>query len=178
MTGTISFIVPTIGRASLADTLASIETDPGDEILVVGDCFRHPPTDPRPRYIPCMAGEDWGCKERTLGIGLARGDYLAFIDDDDVYRTGARAAMREAMRETPDRPVLFRMTYPDGRILWHYPLLRCGNVSTQMVLIPNDPARLGRWTARREGDFDFLASMQWPPDEIAWRYEVIACLGR
>jgi hypothetical protein len=40
----ISFIVPTIGRPSLAKTLASIECWPGDEVLLVGSPNGHTPS--------------------------------------------------------------------------------------------------------------------------------------
>lgn len=171
----ISFIVPTIGRPSLRQTLASIETRDDDEILVIGQI--PDVADERPVYIDCHSGHDWGCKERTIGLEMATQPYLAFIDDDDVYLPGARQLMAEAIARWPDRPVLFRMRYPNGAILWRDPVLRCGNVSTAQILIPNDRMKLGAWTTRREGDYDFLASMQWPVDQIVWRTEVISLLG-
>lgn len=172
---TVSFIVPTIGRASLAQTLASIEARAGDEVIVIGG---GPHAVQGARHIACPQGRDWGCTERTLGIAHARGDYLAFIDDDDVYLAGHREAMARAMLAAPAVPCVFRMRYPvSGSILWYEPALKVGNVSTQMFLIPNDRARLGQWTGRREGDFDFLATSKWAPSTIAWRSDVIAQLG-
>lgn len=172
---TVSYIVPTVGRPSLVNTLASIETWPGDEILVVGQVSGV--TDPRVRAIPCARGEDWGGVERRLGMAVATGAYLAFIDDDDTYLPGARAEMAWTMADTPGRPTLFRIQYPSGAVLWRDPFLRLGNVSTQMILVPNDPGRLGHWSGRREGDYDFLASMAWGPETIVWRPEVIAEMG-
>lgn len=170
----ISFIVPTIGRASLAKALASIETWPGDEIIVVGECEH---TDPRPIYVRCERGNDWGRKERQIGMSLAKGAYLAFMDDDDAYLPGARAAMQRAIDAAPYRPSLLQMVYPNGLVLWQSPTLACGNVSTQMILIPNDPDRLGEWSERYEGDFDFLQSMKWHVESINWWPEIIARIG-
>jgi hypothetical protein len=171
----ISFIVPTIGRSSLVDTLKSIETWPGDEILVVGKVF--PTGDLRPRYFPCANGNDWGGKERNIALTNAGTRYLAFLDDDDVYMPGARHYMQHAIHETPGKPVLFRMQYPNGITLWQNQELRCGNVGTPMILIPNMPTRLGTWTSHRVGDFQFLESMRWPVTDIVWRPEIIARLG-
>lgn len=172
----ISFIVPTVGRESLTATLNSIELRDEDEIIVVG-AVHDGDFGEQVHFIHCGLGHDWGAKERTLGIQRARGSHLAFIDDDDTYLPGARDAMERALRAAAGRPTLFRMRYPNGKILWHDPVLRCGNVSTQMVLVPNNPLRLGTWSGRREGDFDFLSSMHWSEDEIVFDPEIIALLG-
>ena len=101
---TISFIVPTIGRDSLKETLASIEKWPGDEVLVI----RHTPP-----------SGNWGNAERQEGTDKAKCDYLAYMDDDDKYVFGHRAIMDQATRENPNNyPILFKMKYPSGRILW------------------------------------------------------------
>lgn len=171
----ISFIVPTIGRQSLAATLRSIVTHPGDEILVVGNRFRT--YDKRVRYVDCPPGKDWGAAERNYATPMARGQYLAHIDDDDVYAPGTRDMMEDAIRTTPGRPVLFRMRYPNGITLWQDEVLRCGNVGTPMMLIPNRPTMLGTWGSFVGGDCHFLETMKWKPEEIVWRPEVIALLG-
>jgi glycosyltransferase involved in cell wall biosynthesis len=172
----ISFIVPTIGRPTLTRTLRSIEARRGDEILVVGSV---PQTlsDPRPRYFPVVNGGDWGCFERSLAITQAHGTYLAFLDDDDEYVPGARDLMARVMEAAPQRPVLFRMQYPNGFVLWAEPDLRCGNVSTQMILIPNQREKLGEWCGGYTGDFRFLQSMKWDRSAIVWQPEVIARIG-
>lgn len=171
----ISFIVPTIGRPSLMETLRSIEMWPGDEIIVVGDTSWQ--GDVRPRYITCAPGGDWGHKERNWVTPMATGRYLAHIDDDDVYAPGTRALMDDAIQNTPDRPVLFRMKFPCGLTLWQEPVLRCGNMGTPCILIPNVPAKLGTFGPFVGGDCHYMETMKWAQDEIVWRPEVIALLG-
>lgn len=172
----ISFIVPSIGRPSLFRTLQSIECWPGDEILLVGD--RLEPVDHSyVRYVQCLRGGDWGHTERNHATPLAKGRYLAHIDDDDCYAPGTRALMADAIERTPGRPVLFRMRYPNGITLWQEPELRCGNVGTPMILIPNEPGRLGQFKSFVGGDCAYLEDMQWDRSEIVWRPEVIALLG-
>jgi hypothetical protein len=172
----ITFLVPTIGRKSLIDTLRSIETLPGDEILVVGGsnpvC-----SDPRVRCIPCKPGGDWGHTERNYATPMAKGQYIAHIDDDDIYAPGHRALMQDAIQRAPGQPVLFRMQYPSGATLWQEKVLRCGNVGTPMFLIPNQPEKLGTWRSFVGGDFVFLEESKWAPEEFVWREEVVALLG-
>lgn len=172
----ITFLVPTIGRPSLVKTLASIETWPGDEIIVVGSGIK-PTGDMRPRYVLCPPGKDWGAKERNFATPMARCRYIAHIDDDDAYAPGTRALMAEAISTTPGRPILFRMRYPNGITLWQESVVRCGNVGTPMMLIPNMPTRLGTWGSFVGGDCAFLESSKWKPEDYVWRPEVICHLG-
>jgi hypothetical protein len=172
----ISFIVPTLGRPSLKKTLASIETRPGDEILVVGNVSSLN-GDPRIRKIPCEPGGDWGHTERNLSMPLAQCRYIAHIDDDDTYAPGTRALMQDAILKAPGRPVLFRMQFPNGITLWADRTIRCGNVGTPMMLIPNRPTMFGSWGSFVGGDCAFLESSKWVPEDYVWRPEVIAYLG-
>src|SRR6266550_7689236 len=118
----ISFIIPTIGRETLKRTVDSVEKWEGDEIIVVQ---HHPPSG------------TWGNAERKEGIAKAEGDYLAFMDDDDYYLPGHRKIMDQAVRENPGKPNLFRMQYPNGNILWKVKQRIPGNVSSQMIFVPN-----------------------------------------
>ena len=171
----ISFIVPTVGRPSLLATLRSIETLPGDEILVVSNGWRV--KDPRVRYVDCAPGGDWGHTERNVATPHARGRYIAHIDDDDVYAPGTRGLMADAIAKTPDRPVLFRMRFPNGITLWRDPKIYCGNVGTPMFLIPNVPKKMGTWESFVGGDCAFLEGSGWAPSEYVWRPEIVALLG-
>lgn len=171
----ITFIVPTIGRSSLLATLRSIETMPGDEIIVVSNGWRV--KDPRVRYVDCEPGGDWGHAERNFATPHAKGRYIAHIDDDDVYAPGTRALMADAIMQTPDRPVLFRMRFPNGITLWRDPKIYCGNVGTPMFLIPNVPEKMGTWQSFVGGDCAFLEGSKWEPNEYVWRPEIVALLG-
>ncbi len=158
---TISFIIPTIGRDSLRRTLNSIEKWEGDEILVI-------------QHNPPSGG--WGNMERNEGIKRATCDYLAFIDDDDWYAEGHREIMDRAIKENPGKPILFRMQYPNGKILWDKPELIPGNVSTQMILVPNIEEMLHVWEkGRNMADFIFINKWKFPV--IIWSKEIIAYLG-
>ena len=175
---TLSIVIPTISRPTLAATLASIAAQslvPGDEILLIGD-------GPQPeaermfsesglpgKYIEGPMDHDWGGPQRNIGMRVANGDLLAFMDDDDTYLPGAFDLMRTADSESLN---IFRMQCR-GRLLWMLCDIRVGNVSTQMLVVPNLPG-VGHWTRRYVHDYDFAAMAANRFRRIAWRKEPIA----
>jgi hypothetical protein len=161
---TISFIVPTVGRSSLTCALGSIERCPSDEVIVV----QHDPP-----------GGHWGNEERQAGVDRATCDYLAFLDDDDTYVPGHRDLMERAICEgAPGVPILFRVQYPSGRMIWKSKWVKNGNVSAQMILVPNRKNMLHDWKSKqRFADFHFINQWRWHAKDIKWRTEVIAKMG-
>lgn len=157
----LSVIVATKGRDTLARTLVSIapQLRPGDELIV-----------------QCDDSGDVGATPRTAGMRKATGTHLLFMDDDDVYTPGALDVIRAAVLAEPGRVHLFGLTSGQGWSLPHGDReVRVGNVSTQMIVAPNDPKRLGAWGARRTGDADFiLSTLAHYPDGPRWHDAVIA----
>ena len=171
----VSYVIASIGRPSLAAMLASIETRPGDEILLVGD--RLTCDDTRVTHIQCAPGGDYGHAERNYATPMARGRYICHADDDDVYAPGARALMQDAIEKTPGRPVLFRMQAPNGVFVWQRPVIECGQVGTGCFLLPNRPTMLGVWGPFYGGDCHFLQTCKWKIEDYVWREEVTYLTG-
>lgn len=176
----ISVIIPTVGRSSLQEALLSCET--ADEIVLVLDLAKF--AGKLPDLSGCVVvesveGGDNGYTARTRGMQLATGTHLAFLDDDDVFTPGAIELMRAA---ACDRPVIFRMDHYAHGILWRDREVRFGNVSTQMFIVPNDPARLGVWEPHMPGlqepggDFTFLAGCVAKMGDPVWREEIVSVL--
>jgi glycosyltransferase involved in cell wall biosynthesis len=180
----LSVVIPTLGRDSLADTLASCAD--ADEIIVVIDEARGkvamPPFLPARSNVKYLRGS-WGVTGghagRVEGIKLATGTHLAFMDDDDVYTPGAIALMKQA---ACDVPVIFRMNHYRHGILWRDRRVMFGNVSTQMYVVPNDPPRLGSWTPHIPGlpepggDYTFMAETVAQMGGPVWREEVTSVI--
>ncbi len=105
---TVSVVIPTCGRSSLLlEALASVagQTLPADEVCVVDD-GGDPSLPPRLdalglplRYLSCGPGRG-ASAARNLGAHAARGELLAFLDDDDCweprYLERAVASLRAA----------------------------------------------------------------------------------
>lgn len=182
MAVSLSVVIPTLGRESLAATLASCAD--ADEIVVVLDTARGC------RQLPCALpanavfeygnfGVTGGHAGRVHGIKYANGTHLAFFDDDDVYVPGAIELMRNA---ACDVPVIFRMDHYWHGILWREQRLYFGNVSTQMYVVPNRPEQLGTWEpheptyAQPGGDYTFIAGCVEKMGGPVWREEIISVL--
>lgn len=188
MAARLSIIVPTHDGDGLDTLFASVADQllPGDEMLIVEDTFEALPdlelfswVDEHTRYLLHDAGHHcWGHCQINYGISQASGDYLIFIDDDDCMPDGALDVIRRAIAEqTEPRPLMFQFysrrhgrTLPPG----HY--VQESAIGGHAMVVPNVPERLGVWTCRYAGDYDWIVSTlkHWP-DGPAWYDDVIAC---
>lgn len=181
----ISFIVATACRPTVAATLKSIECWPGDEILLVSDenhylqAQEFVRSNPFVRHLHHVAGNDWGHTERNFAMPHAKGDYIAHIDDDDAYVPGHRAIMQAAIDRHPGRPLIFRMRYHHGAELWRHKIAEVGNVGTPMSLLPNN-GHQGRFGSFYGGDIEYLDSYAAPQgyssDDYIWCEDVIVLI--
>lgn len=190
MTPALSVIIPTPDGEDLDRCIESIlqqELIDRDEVIIVGDtqtnslervqaqvCRLGPPF----HYRAHAAGyHAWGHPQYNAGLRTARGDYLVFNEDDDVFTPDAFARIRAALAELQEpRPRLFRFISQSRRLLWHEPKLEEDNVSGHQFVTPNLPGLVGEWTDRYRGDFDFIiATLRlWPPNTVVWRPDIIA----
>lgn len=186
---TLTVVVPTIGRPSLAKTLRSLagqDWESGDAILLVGDGVVPAARELWDQFRLPGEYRDTG---RTLGhwghgvrnwvaeSGLVRTSHQLALDDDDVYVPGAIRTARAALAEHPDVPHIFRMDWIDPshtvrKILWQEPVLREGNLGTPCFAVPTALARGVRWSVRYAGDFDFIRAVCQRVAPV-WRSEIL-----
>lgn len=94
--GRVSLVMATYRRTHcIGETVRQLldaQTRPPFEIIVVNNDAAPGaeatvraalPNDPRVRVMSCLTGRQGAC--RNLGLSEARGDYVAFVDDDDDY---------------------------------------------------------------------------------------------
>lgn len=172
---TLSIVIPTCGRLSLTRTLESVASTGArncDEVIVVGD-GRQAEAERQVREFLSKSKPGFrvsyheygptnmvGSAQRMLAMGKATGTHLAFVDDDDVYLPGALDAVREEILKAPQRPLVFKERSCVARhswgVVWKDKAVRCGNVGTQGIVVPNNPNRLGHWPNERTADYTFL----------------------
>ena len=95
-----SVIIPTCNRPQfLADAVASVlaQRDADFELLIVNDGIELPPPPADPRLRHLENARRGAIAARNLGIASARGDWISWLDDDDLWKDPlhlARAASR------------------------------------------------------------------------------------
>jgi hypothetical protein len=162
---TLTVLIATIGKAGLRKCLHSLKSQdwlPGDEVLVVSDgpslareCFRLTGLPGRAIEID-GPNRDWGHTPRNQCMKLAQGDFILHMDDDDMYYPWSFRQMRETLAKNPKSPHMFRLRYKGGNhVLWTQPMVAYGNVSTQLIVHPNN-GKWGKWQPWYGGDFDFI----------------------
>ncbi len=192
----LSVIIPTPGLGRpLKRCLRSIASQPllpGDEVLVVGDCLDDP-QDCLPevqalvadfgaqyRYLSTVpAAHDFGHTQINIGMHVAKGDYLVFQDDDDVFTEGAFGSIRNAAEQHPGAPLMFRFVTRFRTLVWGaHPVLAQDHVGGHCFVVPNRKEHLAPWSERYQGDWDFIRGTldKWPGGDkaVVWREEVIA----
>jgi glycosyltransferase involved in cell wall biosynthesis len=110
----ISVVIPTKNRAALLQqTLRSVgeQSLPASEVIVADDgSTDHTEEVVRAfgaRHVLNVKG-DWGAAAaRNEGIRVARTQYIAFIDSDDLYRPRALERLHEALANRDDAPFAF-----------------------------------------------------------------------
>jgi GalNAc5-diNAcBac-PP-undecaprenol beta-1,3-glucosyltransferase len=119
-----SIIIPTYNRAELiAATLRSVQTQEfADlEVLVVddgskdatADVVRPFLADPRFQYLPKENAERGAA--RNYGVRLARGEYLIFLDSDDLFHPNHLATLHAAITSMQPRPNFIATKYDFDR---------------------------------------------------------------
>lgn len=167
----LTVVIPTRGRPGLVATLASVRAQANPaavELLCVGDTHAATWTAALAlvpawcvaadaRYLAHDGGAHaWGHPQRTYGQQHARGQWLAFLQDDAVWCPDAWATLQRHLLAGRVQPHLFRVVSRYGRV-WQTPVVAEGNVDADGLVTPNRPERLGTWGRRHAGDFDMIA---------------------
>jgi glycosyltransferase involved in cell wall biosynthesis len=138
-----STIIPTINRSTLSTAVQSIlgqDFDPDDfEIIVVNDSGKPLPTaawqeSKRVRVVNTNGRER--SVARNTGAAIAQGDYLHFLDDDDIFLPGALKVFWELVQKQPDADWLYgawRTVDNDGNQVDEFHPELSGNIFALLV---------------------------------------------
>lgn len=189
----ISVIVPTKGRKTLERTLRSVRLHRGHEVIVVGEgaqplakktCKELRPDVPFDiRFFKGPKSNNWGNSQRDLGMKKARGRWLMFIDDDDIYVPDAFKHVLNAIGQerSPQQATIHVFRMLDFRykrqVLWQCKKPLLGNVGTPMLCLPNLEDFKGMWPDSQDYGSDqmFIQDTlnRWPSSKITWETDII-----
>jgi glycosyltransferase involved in cell wall biosynthesis len=117
----ISVIIPAFNaRAYIAHALASVlaQSRPADEIILIDDgstddtASALQPFNSRIRYI--RQPNQGAAAARNAGIAVSRGEYIAFLDADDLWHPRKLELQSKALTSRPDLALLGTQTFPAG----------------------------------------------------------------
>lgn len=138
----ITIVVPTLGRKSLQKAISSCGDLP---VITEKDTHR--------------TGEG---PTRNRAIQRVRTEWVGFLDDDDELTPDYADRFKEA-KEGAD-VIIFRMRYPDGRILPRVPQIAYGNVGIAFAvktdLIKKHPFVKGERSFLKNEDYVALKTLE------------------
>ena len=168
----ISVVIPTLDRSTLKRAVRSAAE--ADETIVIGDRVKPSAGRVRIKARPqSKRGASRAAELRNIGMREAASDWVAFMDDDDVFTPDAIDLIRHAV--TIPALYLFRMTTHFAGVLWHHPVLEINNVGTPMIVCPSRGWRPWPVEGYPSEDFGFadLNKDAWQGG-VVFREEIIA----
>ena len=157
------------------------EQIPGDEVLVVGDGYQSRAerlvesardAGLNARYVSHGPTRNFGNAQRTFALGMCHGDYVAFLDDDDVFGPEAFIQIRKALTAEPARVYLFKTIAPWGEVVWTDPgVIEQGNVCTIQLVVKNERP-FPPWGLRQGANVSWTQLMSFQRGPIRWRREI------
>lgn len=175
----LSVILPTLNRSTLGAALASCRG--ADEVIVVadgpdaigaGEVFRR--SGHVGRFLALSRRyNDFGSTPRQIALGFVTGDWIAYLDDDDVFVPDWAAIVRQNLGRGV--PHFFQVEFADLGTVWRPGQARLflGNISTCGIVHRND-RQWGLWTPCYHGDYDFAQSTASNYPGVEWVPKVIA----
>lgn len=113
------------------------------------DAVRRPCLMPRAAYVELPAHEParhWGHLARLAGIAVARGDVIAYLDDDDAYRPGHLAVLAGALARTgADFAYGQMVSHASAEMTIGVPLPCPGQIGTPMIVHRRDLLDVATW---------------------------------
>lgn len=182
--GLISVITPTVGNvAGLAESIASLDkqtSDRWDQVIIADGFFKgfweifwrlmH---SKKVALFVSWPTRCYGNHQRNVGMLMASGEWLIFLDDDNILYPHAVDSICQILDRQPDLNwILMPIRYDSDRhdihtLLAPSPPLLLGQVDTLNLIVRRQHAlRVGGWINSYTADFSFLSAVTQDPRGI------------
>lgn len=157
----VSVVTPTWGRHDLlldrcvpsvaAQSYGSVEhviVSDGPDPALRERFTAQAPAGARFEELPGHQYSQWGHYARLRGIELAKGDYIAFLDDDNAYRPEHIGSLVTALEAQPDAGFAYSqiMMHQDGnRYVVGAPTPCCGGIDTSAMMCRREALDAATW---------------------------------
>jgi glycosyltransferase involved in cell wall biosynthesis len=174
----VSVVIPTIGRASLRRAVESVlhQTSPPIEVIVVvdADCEPDLPDSDSIRVLRTSGGVGPSCA-RHIGVSSAKGEVIALLDDDDVWRP--HKLERQLAAAPPGHEWIVSCRYVrhvDGRKPRTHPgtlLRRDERLAPYFFQFHSPPPRHPRWLLPSTLLFPRAVAQRVPWSSVGWIHD-------
>ncbi len=169
----ISVVIPTYGRPTyLGLTLESLasQTYPPAEVIIVDDCSPEPVVVPAdlpftPRVLRHLRNQGPGATRNT-GMSHATGDWVLFLDDDDLLVPQRLEWAVEEMGEARAHVTDIEWFYPDGGTKRPHRRVYSGDMRERLTIV--GAPQLGQVVFRREEILQFDPTLRVAQDTEWW----------
>lgn len=192
----LSILIPTAGNGDIPHVLHSISTQktiPEDDVIIIADgaqpfirasieAIRDTGTFPcKIRYLETQRTNDFGHSQLNEAFAEAHGDYIMVQDDDDIFLPRSFEVIREKLDEEAIpymKPHIFRFYTNDHWLVWNpqdQHRIEETLIGSHNLVVPNIASKIGRFTPRYRGDFDWTKSTLafYPESDWKWHTEII-----
>lgn len=89
---------------------------------------------------------NYGSAARNVGLDHARGDYIAYLDDDNAWRPDHLTLLVRALEDNPAAGFAYSqlVTHPNGLVIGSQPPAYCG-LDTSVIVHRRELADVARW---------------------------------
>jgi len=189
--GLVSIITPTVGNLAVLDeAIASLDRQTSDrwhQIIIADglfsgfwDLFLRLRFSEKVSLFLSWPTRCYGNHQRNVGMLLASGEYLLFLDDDNVLYPHAIQLITQILDQKPDLNwILLPIDYDSSRhdihtVLAPSPPLLLGQVDSLNLVVRRQHAlRMGGWINSYTADFTFLSAVTQDPHGLVVRNKPI-----
>jgi glycosyltransferase involved in cell wall biosynthesis len=138
-----------------------------------GGCPRSEPWCQRLRYAELEQhpeGEHWGHFARSRAIELSRGDYITYLDDDDLYLPRHCSILVSALNARPEIGFAFsQMQWANGKYTVGHGEPWEGDIGTPMIMHRREILQHAGWNEAHEME-DWRLVKGWMDAGVQWAF--------